>query len=432
MFRPGNTNIKSNYMKPDRKIRVLITGAGIISAIGDSLSSFSSNLFKGACGIRPIKLFDTSQYPCRVAGQADNSNLNSRLSTRETKRISRCDSLGLVAAKEAVANAGIDFTRMNLERVGVIMGGGAGGMLSWEKFRRDLWLGHKNTMASQVLASAPCTLTDLIAMHYGIGGIRTTITTACSSSANAIGYGFDLIKSGELDIVITGGSEALAELTFAGFNSLKVMSPQPCRPFDQHRRGLSLGEGAGILILEAYEHALRRKAMALAEIAGYALNADAHHMTSPDPEGLGMFRVMSRALRQSALEESRVDYINAHGTATKINDHLEAQAIQNLFSAHDLARITVSSTKSMIGHCLGASGVMEAIATVLALHHQQAPPTVHFEEADPGCHLNFVTEPNYEQEIRVAMSNSFAFGGNNTAVVFKRAGSKDSRGQGFK
>lgn len=407
-------------MTSEQEKRVVITGAGIVSAIGQTLPEFRSNLFQGVCGIKAIDLFDTTGYTCRLGGQIDGVDLKQRLLPRQTKRISRCDLLGMIAAEEAVLNAGIDFEQTDTERTGVIMGGGAGGMLSWETFRRDLWQGCQKNNASLVLASAPCTLTDLIANHYGIRGIRSTITTACSSSANAIGYGYDLIRSGDIDWAVTGGSEALSELTFAGFNSLKVMSPEPCRPFDKHRRGLSLGEGAGIIILEEYTHALERGAEILAEMKGYAVNADAYHMTSPDPEGLGMLRVMSRALSRASFEIEKVDYINAHGTATKINDHLESQAIQRLLGKKNLERTTVSSTKSMVGHCLGASGAIEAIATILALTQQAAPPTVHLDEPDPLCNLNHVTRLFRKQKIRVALSNSFAFGGNNTSLVFKR------------
>lgn len=399
---------------------MVVTGAGIVSAVGQTLPEFRSNLFQGVCGIRTIDLFDTAGYTCKLGGQIEGADLKQRLSPRQTKRISRCDLLGMIAAEEAVLNARFDFKQTDTERTGVIMGGGAGGMLSWETFRRDLWQGFRKNNASLVLASAPCTLTDLIANRYGIGGIRSTITTACSSGANAIGYGYDLIRSGQIDVAVTGGSEALSELTFAGFHSLKVMSPEPCRPFDKHRSGLSLGEGAGIVILEEYTHALERGADVLAEMKGYAVNADAYHMTSPDPDGLGMLRVMSAALSRAGIEMEQVDYINAHGTATKINDHLESQAIQRLFGKKNLERLTVSSTKSMVGHCLGASGAIEAIATILALVQQVAPPTVHLDEPDPLCDLNHVTGLFRRQEIRNALSNSFAFGGNNTSLVFKR------------
>jgi len=396
---------------------VAITGMGIFCAIARDLPEFRTNLFNGTCGIGKVDLFDIAGYNCRMAAQIRASRLKARLPSRQTKRISRCDLLGLIAAREAIQNARIDLNKIDARRIGVIMGGGAGGMLSWEKFRREIWKDRPKRYASGVLASAPCTLTDLIASHYGIAGPRSTITTACSSSANAVGYGFDLIRSGRLDCVITGGSEALSELTFAGFHSLKVMSPEPCCPFDVNRQGLSLGEGAGIIVLEAYENAAKRGASPVAMITGYALNSDAYHMTSPDPEGMGMYRVMTAALKQSGLDPGSIDYVNAHGTATKINDKMESRAIGRVF--RDEGQQTwVSATKSMVGHCLGASGAIEAIATILAIDQQTLPPTVHLDEIDPQCQLNHVTQTGIQKPIRAALSNSFAFGGNNTSLVF--------------
>jgi 3-oxoacyl-[acyl-carrier-protein] synthase II len=257
--------------------------------------------------------------------------------------------------------------------------------------------------------------------------MRATITTACSSSANAIGYAFDLISSGQLDLAVTGGSEALSELTFAGFNALKVMSPKPCRPFDKNRRGLSLGEGAGILILEEYETAQTRGAVVLAEIVGYGVNADAFHMTSPDPEGTGMTRVMALALERCRVDSSQVDYINAHGTATKINDRTEVRAIQHVFGSRCRADLSVSSTKSMVGHCLGAAGCIEAIATIAALYHQRVPPTANLTEPDRECRLKHVMATSRKERIGYALSNSFAFGGNNTALIIKRAHQAEQR-----
>ncbi len=400
--------------------RVAVTGLGIFCAIGKDLPEFKTNLFDGICGIGEVDLFDTVGYSCRLAGQIREPQLKAMLPSRQTKRISRCDLLGLIAAREAIGHAHIDFSKTGSNRTGVIMGGGAGGMLSWEKFRREIWHDRQKRYASRILASAPCTLTDLIASHYGITGPRSTITTACSSSANAIGYGADLIRSGRLDCVITGGSEALSELTFAGFHSLKVMSSEPCRPFDVNRQGLSLGEGAGIIVLEAYENAVKRDVTPLAMIAGYALNSDAYHMTSPDPEGMGMYRVMAAALMGSGTDLGLIDYINAHGTATKINDKMETQAIQRVFGEENLAQLWVSATKSMVGHCLGASGAIEAIATILAIDQQTLPPTVHLEEIDPLCQLNHVTQTGIQKSIRAALSNSFAFGGNNTALVITK------------
>jgi 3-oxoacyl-[acyl-carrier-protein] synthase II len=252
-------------------------------------------------------------------------------------------------------------------------------------------------------------------------GFRNTISTACSSSSTSIGYGFDLIQTGVHDIVVTGGSEALSELTFAGFNSLRVMDPLYCRPFDKNRNGLSLGEGSAIFILENYERAQDRGATIYAEVLGYAINADAFHMTTPDPDAMGMSTVMAKALKRAGLSTKQVDYINAHGTATKINDDVETRAINRVFGRKKARELAISSTKSMIGHCLGSAGAIEAAATALALYSQTIPPTIHLDEPDPDCNLDYVPNHSRAQEIHFALSNSFAFGGNNTSLVFGRA-----------
>ena len=410
----------SNHVKR----RVAITGIGIISAIGDTLPTFREALLDGKCGIGPVSLFDTTGFSCQLAAQVKDEDMDTKallLGAHEIKRVSRCDILGLIAAQEALLDSGLDLERNPGDKIGVVLGGGAGGMLSWEKYRRALWSQKANTRPSLVLSSAPCTLTDIISSRYSLTGFRATISTACSSSATSIGYGFDLIQSGDQDIVITGGSEALSELTFAGFNSLRLVDPLYCRPFDKNRQGLSLGEGAAILILEDFECAKNREATIYAEVLGYATNSDAFHMTSPDPEAGGMSRVMLKALERADTDIGRVGYINAHGTATKINDQTETLAIKQVFGERGARNLAISSTKSMVGHCLGAAGAIEAVATILALHNQVVPPTVHLEEPDPECDLDYVPNNSRKEEISIALSNSFAFGGNNTAVVFRKA-----------
>lgn len=407
-------------MKAETLKRVVVTGMGIITSIGSSLPAFEHSLFVGRCGIGPVTLFDTAGFSARVGGQVKNDNLTASFKPREIKRVSRCDLLGLIAAREALTQSGLDLDLCDRNGIGVVLGGGAGGMLEWERYRRSLWAGKKWTTPSKLLASAPCTLTDLIAGRHGLEGTRATITTACSSSATSIGYGFDLIRSGDQQVVITGGSESLSELTFAGFNALRVMSPEACRPFDRNRRGLSLGEGAAILVLEAFDHARQRGAAMLAEVLGYAINSDAYHMTSPDPEAKGMQRVMAQAIARANVTAGQIDYVNTHGTGTKINDATETIAIKQALGADSRSRLTVSSTKSMVGHCLGAAGAIEAVATILALQRQIAPPTIHLEDSDPVCDLDYVPQVARPQRIRRALSNSFAFGGNNTALVLGR------------
>jgi len=407
-------------MSKKTSIRVAVTGLGIITAVGESLSDFEKGIFNGECGIGPVSLFDTVGFASQNAAQVKNRNLEEGFAAREIKRVSRCDLLGLIAAREALAGAGIDLKTSDKSRIGVILGGGAGGMLSWEAYRRSLWSGQSRPKPSQLLPFSNCTLTDLIAVKYNLTGPRATISTACSSSATSIGYGFDLIRSGEQDLVVTGGSEALSELTFAGFNAIRAMDPEYCRPFDKNRQGMSLGEGAAILILENYTSAESRGAKVYAEVLGYAINSDAYHMTSPDPEAMGMSRVMTAALDVAGIRGDQIDYINAHGTATPINDPMETLAIKRVFEKAPTGNLAVSSTKSMIGHCLGAAGAVEAVATILALKRQMVPPTIHLDEPDPDCDLDYVPHTSRKQEVRFALSNSFAFGGNNTSVVFGR------------
>ncbi len=405
-------------MSSDIFPKVVITGLGIITSIGKSVAEFGEGLLAGTCGIGPISLFDTSGFPITRAAQVKNCDLKDTLDEREAKRMSRCDLLGLMAAREAMADAGLDPTKVGGSDIGIVLGGGAGGMLSWEKYRRSLWSGKIRTRPSLLFSCACCSLTDLIANRYRLTGPRATVATACSSSSTSIGMAFDLIRARVHEIVITGGSEALSEVTFAGFNALRLMDPADCRPFDKNRKGLSLGEGAAILVLENYESARRRGAAIYAEMLGYATNSDAFHMTSPDPEAMGMSRVMAMALERSGVDANEVDYLNAHGTGTKTNDPLETKAIKRTFGEKCARRLAVSSTKSMVGHCLGAGGAIEATATILALCEQVVPPTVHLEEPDPECDLDYVPGKSRPLAIRIAMSNSFAFGGNNTSLIF--------------
>jgi 3-oxoacyl-[acyl-carrier-protein] synthase II len=402
-------------MNSVRTQRVVVTGLGIVTALGDSLQSFASALFEGRCGIGAVDLFDTAAYPCRLAAQVRNVE-SASFPQSERKRASRCDLLGMLAARQAWADAGLSDVAVD-ERRGIVLGGGAGGMLSWEAYRRSRHQGRR-PIAGPLLSSPPCTLTDRLARAYGLAGPRNTVTTACSSSSTAIGVAFDLIRGGQIDLALTGGAEAMCELTFAGFNALRVMSPEACRPFDGERRGLSLGEGAAVLVLEAREMAMRRGARIYAEVLGYAVSSDAYHMTAPHPDGIGMRAAMAQAMNRAGLAPDQVDYVNAHGTATPVNDPLETRAVKAVFGEAHARRIAVSSTKSMVGHCLGAAGGIEAVATVLAVHRQMAPPTAGLVQADPQCDLDYVPGRGRSAVIRNALSNSFAFGGNNTCVVF--------------
>jgi 3-oxoacyl-[acyl-carrier-protein] synthase II len=262
-------------------------------------------------------------------------------------------------------------------------------------------------------------VTDWVCLEYGLRGPRSTVVTACSSSATSVGYAADLIRYGRAEMMLAGGSDAMCRLTFAGFNSLRALDEMPCRPFDAMRRGISLGEGAAFLLLEEMGHALDRGAKIYAEFAGYGISCDAYHMTAPDSDGDGAVRAITSALEDAGLAPETVDYINAHGTGTQYNDLVETVAIKRVFGDRAYL-LPVSSTKSMIGHCLGAAAGLEAVATVLAICHQTAPPTIHYQNRDAQCDLDYVPNQASHRVIRVALSNSFAFGGNNTAILLKQ------------
>ena len=395
-----------------------VTGLGAVTSIGRNVSEFWKNLLAGACGIRPVTLFDASTYRTQTAAEVVDIP-DDFLSAAEKRRMSRADRMGLAAAREAIAAAGLDLSREDPSRVGVILGGGTSGLLDSEEFYARHLEGRK-ARPSRVLNHLPDAITDRVAQRWGLAGIKSTITTACSSSANAMGYAFDAIVSGLADVVLTGGSDVLARLTYGGFNSLRSVDPDPCRPFDRERRGLSIGEAAGILVFEEAGRARRRGAPVVAEFLGYGVTSDAFHMTAPDPSGMAGGRAVRAALASARVDPAAIDYVNAHGTATPQNDSAETAALKAALGER-AKEIPVSSIKSMIGHCLCASGGIEAVATALSVRDQAVPPTIHYETPDPQCDLDYV--PNFAREVpvRVALSNSFAFGGNSTVVVLARA-----------
>jgi 3-oxoacyl-[acyl-carrier-protein] synthase II len=401
-----------------KRRRAAVTGLGIITAIGRDVHAFWENLLKGVCGIEVLTLFDASRYRSQKAAEVKGFDPGLYFSNRNLQRMSRCDQLGLKATEEAILDSGLDLPREDRERVGIFIGGGAGGIFSAERYRKEmLQKGWRRVRPSLLLPFATCAITDAIAERYDFLGPRATVATACSSSATAIGYALSSIRAGEVDIAIGGGSESLSEVTFGGFNALRSIDEDCCRPFDLNRKGLSLGEGGAILVIEEGEHALRRWAKVYAEVLGYGLTGDGYHMTAPDPEGNGALRAMKEALRDSGIGPEDVSYINAHGTATPANDLAETRAIKALLGER-ARKIPVSAIKSMVGHCLGAAGAVEAVATVLSVKENKIPPTIHYQTSDPECDLDYVPNQSRILPVQVAFSNSFAFGGNNTAVVF--------------
>jgi len=394
--------------------RVVVTGLGAVTSIGSGVAAFWRSLLAGVCGIRPFDLFDPTRYRTQTAGAVTDIP-DDFLSAADKRRMSRADRMGLAAAREALEAAGLDASREDPRRIGVILGGGTSGLLDSEAFFETHLRGGEGR-PSRVLNHLPDAITDRVAQRFGFEGIKSTVTTACSSAANALGYAHDAIAAGLADVVVTGGSDVLARLTYGGFNSLRSVDPDPCRPFDRERKGLSIGEAAGILVFEEAERARRRGAPIRAEFLGYGVTSDAYHMTAPDPSGAAGGRAIRAALKAAGVNAEDVDYVNAHGTATPQNDSAETAALKEALGDR-ARRVPTSSIKSMIGHCLCASGAIEAVATVLTVESGEIPPTIHYENPDPACDLDCVPNEARRAPVDVAVSNSFAFGGNSTAVV---------------
>jgi 3-oxoacyl-[acyl-carrier-protein] synthase II len=380
------------------------------------VQEFARSLKEGIAAIGPITLFDTSKYPCKIGAEIRDYRPEQFFRKRELKRISRADQFALIASEEAVKVSGGDS--IPSEEVGVCLGAGAGGMFEAETYHREVLLKGKSK-PSLLWPFIPNYTTDRVSERFGFSGPKVTVTTACSSSATAIGYGADLIRSGRCKAVLCGGSEALSELTFGGFNSLKAMDPSSCKPFDRRRAGMSLGEGGGIILLEDFDEAIKRGVRIYAEFLGYGIGGEAHHITAPEPTGMWEARIMREALEEGEIDPVEVDYINAHGTGTPLNDKVETLSIKNVFGERAYS-IPVSSIKSMVGHCLGAAGGIEAIASILCMVHQFIPPTLNHQEVDEDCDLDYVPGKSREMEVKTVLSNSFAFGGNCTTLVFGR------------
>ncbi len=399
---------------------VVVTGVGMVTALGLSREATWGALNSGKTGIRPLTLFDPTGYRSQLAAQVDTSALQlATIGEKARRHACRASLMALAAAEEALKQAGFDSV------FGapwpVIFGGGAAGL--WEAegfFAHRLTRGPQARGLTQFLEVPQDVVADRVALAWRLTGERTTITTACSSSALAVGVGAERIARGDAEVVLAGGADALCRLTFAGFNSLRAMDTEPAKPFDRRRQGLSLGEGAAVLVLEEENHARRRGATPLARVLGYGVTNDAFHMTQPEPTGSAWARTVRQALEAAQVAAEDVDYINAHGTATEQNDPAECAAYLQVFGER-LARIPVSSVKGAIGHCLCAAGGIEAAITVLALYHGLLPPTANFQEPDPACPIDPIPNRARKQPVEVALSSSFAFGGNSAVLALGRA-----------
>ena len=398
--------------------RIAVTGIGLITAVGPTRESTWQALVEGRCGIRDVTLFDTAGYRSRCAAEIESFDM-SGLSCYERRRWSRSDQLAVVAATEALDDAGLGEGVIDPERIGVLLGAGTGDLLRNEDYYftlLDRGIDHaRPTRIHNHFTSSP---TDVVATRFGFEGLRTTVVSACSSSSIAIGHAADLIRAGRLDAAVCGGSDALSRLTFSGFNALRLMDPSPCRPFDASRAGMNIGEGAGILVLEDWEDARRRGASIYAELAGYSLTCEAFHATAPEPEGQAIAATIRQALETSSTPADDVDHVNAHGTATPQNDRAEARGLQHVFGDR-ARRLPVTSIKSMVGHCLGAAGAVEAAVAALTVARGVIPPTINHTNTDGECPVDVVANTAREIPVRCVVSTSLAFGGNDAAIVMR-------------
>ncbi|MHC1697000.1 MAG: beta-ketoacyl-[acyl-carrier-protein] synthase family protein [Geobacteraceae bacterium] len=399
------------------KKRIAITGRGIFCGAGQDIAAFSRNLFEGRSAIGAIDLFDVSPFPAQIAAQVRGYDPLSRFDRKTAANLSRADQFGVIAAGEALAESGVTEYYSPYD-VGVSLGAGAAGMIQAEQ-----WLGEtlagKKARPSLLRGILPDRTSTAIATRFGLGGYQGTITTACSSSSTAIGWGADLVATGRLKAIVCGGSDAISLLTYAGFNSLRVVDPEPCAPFSLARKGISLGEGAAFLVLEDETAAKRRGAKIFGYILGYAATGEAYHMTAPEPSGAEAARVMKTALNYAGIASQQVGWVNAHGTGTPLNDVVETKAMKLVFGER-APEVPLVSTKGLTGHCLGSAGAIEAVATVVALNAGFIPQTLNFRGADPECDLDYCHDAKRECSAAIALSNSFAFGGNITTLVVSR------------
>lgn len=411
--------------------RVVVTGIGALTPIGNNVEEYWQGLISGKSGAAPITKFDASKFKTQFACEVKNFNVQDFLERKEARRLDWYAQYALVTADEAVKDAQIDLEQINKDRVGVIWGSGIGGLRTFQEEVTSFAHGDGTPRFSPFFI--PKMIADLgaghISMRYGFRGVNFATVSACASATNAMVDAFNYIRLGKIDMAVTGGSEAaVTEAGVGGFNASQALSKRndspetASRPFDKDRDGFVLGEGAGAIVLEEYEHAKARGARVYAELVGGGLSADAYHITAPHPEGLGARNVMIDALNDAQIQTTDIDYINVHGTSTPLGDMAEVKAIQTVFEDHAF-NLNIGSTKSMTGHLLGAAGAVEAIACILAIKHQTVPPTINHFTDDPefDSRLNFTFNEAQERELNYVLSNTFGFGGHNCSVIFKKA-----------
>jgi 3-oxoacyl-[acyl-carrier-protein] synthase II len=404
--------------------RVVITGLGVVTPVGKDVPTFWDSLLAGKSGIGRVESFDTTDYPCKIAGEVKDIDFSSVVEPKEVNRTDRNILFALYAAKQAILDSGLDLTKEDLTRFGAIIGSGIGGLKTLETEHAKL-LNRGPSRVSPFLV--PMMISDMgagrVSIEYGLKGPNFSVVSACASGGHSLGEAFLGIKAGMMDIAIAGGCEAgVTPLSFAGFCSLKALSTRnefpekASSPFDKKRDGFVMGEGSGLVVLESLEHALARNARIYGELLGYGATGDAYHITAPAPDGDGAARAMQMALTTAGITAADVDYINAHGTSTDFNDKLETKAVHTVFG-ESAGKVNISSTKSITGHLLGASGGIEFVATVLSICNNMIHPTINYEDPDPECDLNYTPNTAVAKTVRYAMSNSFGFGGHNASLV---------------
>jgi 3-oxoacyl-[acyl-carrier-protein] synthase II len=409
------------------RIRVAVTGIGAVTPMGASVELFWKGLIAGHSGIGPITLCDASQFPCQIAGEVPDFDPGSYINYKEARRMARFSQMSVAAAYMAIENSGLNMEREDLERVGVLLGNGAGGLPTTQDAVDEM--NEKGPMKINpffIPMMLPNMAAANVARIFGVKGYNSTVVTACAASNQAIGEAGEAIRRGAVDIILAGGSEAsISKIGLAGFSILKALSThneeptKASRPFDTQRDGFVPAEGAGILVLENMEHALNRGAPILAELVGYGASSDAFHLVQPEPSGAGAARAMRWALADAGIGPENVDYINAHGTSTPLNDAMETKAIKGVFG--DIAyNVPISSTKSMTGHGLGGAGALEAVACIKTIQDGIIHPTINQEHVDPNCDLDYVPNVARHQNVDIVLSNSFGFGGQNTCIVLRR------------
>jgi 3-oxoacyl-[acyl-carrier-protein] synthase II len=407
--------------------RVVITGIGVVSPVGNDLETFWASLKAGRSGISRYEAFDSERFDCKIAGEVRGYDPTPFYRTpKDVRRSDRYTQFAVGAAKMSVEDSGLDMSAIDLDRAGVMIGSGVGGLATMEtQVTQMLTKGPDRTSPFMIPMMISNMASGFISMEHGLRGPNMAIVTACATANHCMGEAWRIIKFGDADVMLTGGSEAcVVQVGIAGFTSMRALSlrndepERASRPFDKDRDGFVMGEGAGVIILEEYEHAKKRGAKIYCELAGYGLTADAYHMSAPMPGGEGAARCMHMAMKHAKVNPEEVDYINAHGTSTPIGDICETKAVKHAFGDH-AKKLAVSSTKSMTGHLLGAAGAIEMAACIMAVRDSILPPTINLENPDPECDLDYVPNTAREKKVKVAISNSFGFGGHNSSVLIK-------------